>query len=128
MTITVAALMRDKMVVLDDSVYMGRVEAEMRLADVRHVIVVDAHGRLAGIVSRGDLVRALERGGKGSVREYMTRRVYTVRREDPAVNAVDLMIERNVGAVPVVDDDERPVGIVTETELLRRARDQLAVG
>ncbi len=128
MALTVADLMKNKPVILEDSAQMGRIEASMAMADVRHVVLVDDHGRLAGILSRGDLVRAMAKGSRGSVKEHMTRRVYTVRREDPAVKAVDLMIERNVGAVPVIDDDEKPIGLVSESEILQRARDALSTG
>jgi CBS domain-containing protein len=119
--VTAAQLMRTKLARVDDSVQMGIVEAEMRIADVRHVIVTDAHGRLAGIVSRGDLLRATS----GNVAANMTRRVYSVRADAPAARAVDLMITHGIGAVPVLDDDERPVGVLTETDFLQIAREAL---
>lgn len=119
--ITAAQLMRTKLARVDDTVQMGIVEAEMRIADVRHVIVTDPQGRLAGIVSRGDLLR----GASGPVAAAMTRRVYTVRADAPAVRAIDLMITHNIGAVPVLDADERPVGILTETDFLHIAREAL---
>lgn len=126
MPLTVADIMKERSATVDDTALMGFVEAEMRIADVRHVIVVDDRGRLAGIVSRGDLMRALEQGARGPVKDFMTRRVYTVRTTDPAVKAVDLMIQHNIGAIPVLDDDERPVGVVRESDVLGRARDSLA--
>jgi CBS domain-containing protein len=101
---------------------MGIVEAEMRIADVRHVVVTDAQGRIAGIVSRGDLLR----GTTGNVTANMTRRLYTVRADAPAVRAIDLMIAHNIGAVPVLDADEKPVGILTETDFLQIAREALS--
>lgn len=119
--ITAAQLMRSKLARVDDTVQMGIVEAEMRIADVRHVVVVDAQGRLVGIVSRGDLLR----GASGHVTAAMTRRVYTVRADAPAVKAVDLLIAHTIGAVPVLDADERPVGILTETDFLQIAREAL---
>ena len=120
--LTAAQLMRSKLARVDDTVQMGIVEAEMRIADVRHVVVTDAQGRLAGIVSRGDLLR----GTSGAVAGNMTRRVYTVRADAPAVRAIDLMITHNVGAVPVLDADERPVGILTESDFLQIAREALS--
>ena len=120
--LTAAQLMRSKLARVDDTVQMGIVEAEMRIADVRHVVVTDAQGRLAGIVSRGDLLR----GARGAVAGNMTRRVYTARADAPAVRAIDLMITHNVGAVPVLDADERPVGILTESDFLQIAREALS--
>src|SRR5262245_58091706 len=94
--VKVQDIMRPSFVSVADDAHMGLVESEMRIADVRHIVVVDGHGRLAGILSRGDLVRAQEQGARGPVAEHMTRRVWTVRAGDPAVKAADLMIERNV--------------------------------
>lgn len=119
--VTAGQLMRSKLARVDDTVQMGIVEAEMRIADVRHVVVVDAHGRIAGIVSRGDLLR----GASGAVEGNMTRRVYTVRADAPAVRALELMIEHAIGAVPVLDEDERPVGMLTEKDFLEIAREAL---
>ncbi len=113
--------MRPPVQVGDDAM-MGIVEAQLKLADVRHVLVVDGAGKLVGIVGRGDVLRAEERGGHQFVRERMTRRLYTVRPEDPVEKAIDIMLERAVGAVPVVDAQGRPVGIVGEVDFLRRAR------
>ena len=126
MPVTVAEIMKPVRVVLDEGAQMARVEAELRIADVRHVLITNEYGRLSGILSRGDVMRALAQASGGAVTGHMTRRVYTVRPDDPAVKAVDLMIERNVGAIPVLDDDDRPVGMVTETAVLERARTALA--
>ena len=43
----------------------------------------------------------------------------TVRQDDPIATAGDLLIERRMGAVPVVDGDDRLVGIVSSVDLLR---------
>ena len=34
-------------------------------------------------------------------------------------NAAHLMVTHKIGGVPVVDDDNRPVGIITETDIFR---------
>jgi CBS domain-containing protein len=105
---------------------MGMVEAQMRMSDVRHVLIVDARGHLVGIVSRGDVLRALAAGGHQPVRDFMTRRLYTVQGEAPTVEAIDLLLTHGIGALPVVDDDGKPVGIICESDLLRVARQALA--
>ena len=118
--------MRAATVLPQDPSEMGAAEAQMRISDVRHVLVVDEAGRLAGIISRGDVLRALERDGHHPVRDFMTRRVYTVRPETPAAEALDILIARGVGAVPVIDADEKPVGIVGEIDFLKLAREALS--
>jgi CBS domain-containing protein len=100
-------------------------DLEMKLADVRHIPVVGAGNRLVGILSNRDLLRFLG-GRKGrSIGEIMTRRVHTVRTSDPASHAVDLLLEHKIGCVPVLGEEGELVGIVTETDFLRIAREAL---
>lgn len=50
--------------------------------------------------------------------DVMTRPVVTVRPETPIREAVHLLIEHGFAGLPVVDDDERVVGVVTEADTL----------
>ena len=43
----------------------------------------------------------------------------SVRPTDSAKNALDAMIERDFSQLPVIDDEERPLGIVTHESILR---------
>lgn len=56
-----------------------------------------------------------------TVGEVMTRDVATVLADDPVDEAVRVMVERDIGSVVVVEG-ERPVGVLTERDLLRRLR------
>src|SRR3954451_16310352 len=53
------------------------------------------------------------------VREVMTTPVLTVSRSYTITQAVHVLYEENVTAAPVVDDQGRTVGIVSELDLLR---------
>jgi CBS domain-containing membrane protein len=55
------------------------------------------------------------------VRDFMTDKVFTVRPDDPLTMVRDLMSERHIRHVPVVDEDGSVVGLITERDLLRRA-------
>ncbi|MGY1590851.1 HPP family protein [Geodermatophilus sp. SYSU D00708] len=52
-------------------------------------------------------------------RDVMTRPVVTVGPETSAKYAAEVMAERGFAALPVVDDDDRLVGIVAEADVLR---------
>ena len=111
----------------------------MRERNIRHVPVVDALGALAGMVSDRDLGyldlgRILGDEGVDGVRRHlmtpvanvMTPDVITVGPDDDVGELVDLMLERRVGAVPVVQGaSARLVGIVSYVDLLRVFRDSL---
>lgn len=108
-------------------------------ADVRHLPVTDG-GDLVGIVSDRDLrdvlpsaLDAVERPRESAkilarpISELMSSNVVSVGPTDDLVDAIDLMIEHRVGAVPVVDEhDAELVGIVSYVDALRVARELLA--
>ena len=100
-------------------------ELEMKLANVRHIPVVGAHNQLVGILSNRDLLRSLGGPRGRAIGDIMTRRVHTVRASDPASRAVGLLLEYKIGCVPVLGDEDQLVGIVTETDFLRIARESL---
>ena len=106
----------------------------LRQKGVRHLLVLK-QGRLVGIISDRDIKRALEPsqvrkkklmniGGLFFllepilIREIMTRDVVTIGPEAYVQEAASIMVVERFGALPVVKDD-KPVGIVTETDLLR---------
>lgn len=106
----------------------------MRLKHFRHLPVIDDAGRLVGLVSHRDLLAAeistrsgLNRGQRLArqedvrVREIMTRDVWTVRPDVRASVAAATLLDHKYGCLPVVDEEERLVGILTERDFLRFA-------
>ncbi|MFP1625556.1 CBS domain-containing protein [Streptomyces sp. 5K101] len=59
-----------------------------------------------------------------TVAELMTRHVVRARRDLPFKEIVKLLAEKDVTAVPVVDELDRPMGVVSEADLLRKSADQ----
>ena len=53
-------------------------------------------------------------------KDIMTRRVITVDADKPVKDVAKLLLERNISAVPVVDDANKVVGIVSEGDLVFR--------
>jgi arabinose-5-phosphate isomerase len=78
--------------------------------------VTDAEGRLAGMISDGDLRRQMERHGyhllDRSAGECMTRDPVTIARRQLATAALALMEERKVTSLPVTDEAGRVEGVV----------------
>jgi CBS-domain-containing membrane protein len=52
--------------------------------------------------------------------DVMVRDVVTVKPDDKVAEAVRLLTEHDVSALPVVDDDENVVGVISESDLLHR--------
>jgi CBS-domain-containing membrane protein len=107
------------------------VEDVMRLGRIRHMPVLDGE-KLVGILSQRDLLAAsLSRAldfdpaqrrtflRSVAVAEVMVRDPITVRPDTPLHEAARIMVRHKVGCLPVVDEAGSPVGIVTDTDLLR---------
>jgi CBS domain-containing protein len=54
------------------------------------------------------------------VQEIMTREVVTVRPDTPVTDVARIFREKAISGVPVVDDEDSVVGIVTEVDLIAR--------
>jgi CBS domain-containing protein len=104
------------------------VEFVARLMDwqrIRHVLVEDEQHRLVGLVSHRTLLRHMaERTevpeGGVPVREIMVEEPISVSPELPTLEAVEMMREHEIGALPVVRED-RLVGIITERDFIEIA-------
>src|SRR5699024_5393807 len=71
-----------------------------------------------GIVTRRDLEKANHHGlGHAPVKAYMTTNVYTVNPNTTEEEIEQLIIERNIGRIPVVEN-EKLLGIVSRTNII----------
>ena len=96
--------------------------AEMQVGIIRHLPVIDDRGRLAGVLSDRDVLRALSTKKPQRVAEVMTRDVVTTRPDTTAHAAAALMLDRKISSLPVVDETGALVGLVTQTDYVELAR------
>ena len=85
--------------------------------------VVDPAGRLVGIVTHGDFFRMLknrEVPANKPVSEVMTRDPKRIGAEARVMDAVELMRKYSIDELPVVDADDRLVGLIDIQDLLAR--------
>jgi CBS domain-containing protein len=52
------------------------------------------------------------------IRTIMSTDVISVRRDAPLCKAIELLVEHDVTGLPVVDEDETLVGIITEKDIM----------
>jgi CBS domain-containing protein len=87
-------------------------------------IVDDTNGRrLVGIVTDRDLaVKVLAEGKdpmRTTVEQVMTTKLVTCRPEDDLGHAIDAMMDHKIRRIPIVDENDRLVGIVSQADVAR---------
>jgi acetoin utilization protein AcuB len=128
---TVRELMTEAVITAPPSMPILDARNLMMKARIRHLPVADADGRLLGIITDRDIRLNLPSQAtslsvweinhllsKLTVEEVMTQAVITVGPDRPARDAARLMVDHQMGALPV-EDGGRLIGIVTETDLLK---------
>ena len=96
------------------------VDEMMESAGVSGAPVVDEEDRVLGIISGTDIRPYLEVGERDEVREAMTDEVITASEGVEAREALELMYEHKIERVPIVDDGNVLVGLVTMQGILQR--------
>jgi acetoin utilization protein AcuB len=97
-----------------------------------HLLVVDEHKKLSGVLSDRDLLRALSPyvGSAAEtardlatlnkrVHQIMSRHPLTLRPHSSVGEAANLILNNRISCVPIVDGDFMPVGIVSWRDLLK---------
>jgi arabinose-5-phosphate isomerase len=85
-------------------------------------VVADGEGRLLGIFTHGDFVRHFQvdpRVGERLVADLMTLHPVTVHRDKLAVEVLNLLERHRIDDLVVIDDNQRPVGMIDAQDLTR---------
>jgi CBS domain-containing protein len=129
----VREIMSKNIEVVDRNDNLRAIEERMATKQLRHLPVLE-QGEVVGVVSQRDLFKAAMSSAMGygekaqqaylqsvRVKEIMVYPVVTVSPDTSVAAAADMMINRGIGCLPVIDNQQL-VGIVTKTDLLRYLR------
>jgi len=91
--------------------------------NIGSLLVLNAHGKIAGIFAERDCFRKVVLAGKTShevmVRTVMTKKVIYASPEDTVDECMALMTLKRIRHLPVIDSSERIVGIISIGDLVK---------
>lgn len=108
---------------------VAEVAGTMDSQDISALVVVDEAGGAVGVISRTDIVNArfvqpyLKHWPGMTAEHLMTQPVISVSPDTPISEAVRTLRDRRIHRLVVVEES-RPVGILSVTDLARRAAKQ----
>ena len=88
--------------------------------NIGSVVIVDENNQPAGILTSTDFVRIVSEGDPEEVtvvRDHMTDGVVTVDVNDPIQEAANKIVTYDIHHLPVVDDEEGVIGMLSTTDL-----------
>jgi len=120
-------LMQDGAYVLKASMPLGEAWEALHRLEVEQAMVVDDRGELIGLLEIRGLLRAIWPPGESlsapaeslTVGEVCRKPVDAVREDAPLEIVARLMLDHDYPALPVVDGENRPLGLIRVADLLR---------
>lgn len=86
------------------------------------VMLIDVDGRLSGVFTDSDLARLLEQHREGQldrpIGEVMTKSPLTIDADSLLHDAIEVLSNRKISELPVVDDDGQPIGLIDITDVI----------
>jgi CBS domain-containing protein/anti-sigma regulatory factor (Ser/Thr protein kinase) len=118
-------VMRKKVITVSPETTVRELKEIMKINRISGTPVLD-QGRLVGVVSIEDLIKALEAGDLDApVEKRMTREVITVMERSSIIEALKKFSRFGVGRLPVVNDKGELTGIITGSDITRGLLDAL---
>ena len=128
-------------IILNYNESFSKVEEILRTRGIKHLPILDENGRLWGLITLSDLYRTCSPrrtmdGGyvydKSQLDNYilkniMTKDPKTLKANNTLKDALETMTLGGFGCLPIVNDDRRIVGIVTQTDIIRVVSSLLGV-
>jgi magnesium transporter len=125
---TAGAMMTTEVAMIDEKLTVRKAIDELsreaeQLETIYYVYAVDRDQRLRGVVTARKLLTALGKPDK-LVRDLMDTDLIVVHTSDPSEEVTQKVAKYDLHAIPVVDDHERLVGIITHDDVIDAFRQE----
>jgi len=128
----VAAIMSKNLVTVNPETTLLQIRQVFSSAKFQHIPVLDSSKRLVGIVSVKDYFKALSPVMEAAseptldlflhtrrVKHIMTSPVISVPEDYPVIEAAAMLLKHNISCLPVVDEEQIALGIVSWKDIMR---------
>lgn len=129
MAASINSIIRKQLETIEATASVQQTAKKMKDNNLSSLVVVDENGKPQGIVSERDLVRKICADDRSSSRvtnkEIMSSPLITISSRTSPSEAADMMLQRNVRHLLVVDSDnaDKPIGIITPLDFTRHQED-----
>jgi CBS domain-containing protein len=111
-------IMTTNVITIDGESNIQKVISEMEAKHIKEVPVVDFKKRLVGMITLYDLMDIIKVTGKIKVKSLMFFPP-TLKKEDDVESAIKLMAETGLEAIPIIDENYKVIGIVSDHDVLK---------
>ncbi|KEI02385.1 ABC transporter ATP-binding protein [Clostridium botulinum] len=111
-------------IIIEDPVKAVATRTVLQAAEIMHerhvdsILVVDKTNTLIGIVTLKDIRRNRENYSKVILKDIMKADVVCIHKDKTIVDILEVMNVKNVGYIPVVDDEKKLLGLITRSSLI----------
>lgn len=133
LNVPIQEMMESRVITVREDSFLNDAEELMRKHGIRHLPVLDRDDRLVGLFTQRDLYRILpsrlreeDPVDQEVLRSHMLKDVMhkapeALSPKESISKAVSLMWDKKYGCVPIVDEDQKVVGIITAMDILHFA-------
>ena len=115
-------LMTTNVVAARESTSGTEISTRLLIGEFNVVPVIDDNIRVVGIVTAADILRAVRQGknlDRLPATDLMTKEPIVVNRDTLIDDIIDIMLQKVIVLVPVVDQDKKLIGVVARLDILR---------
>jgi len=112
-------IMTREVIVMGPDRKVNQAKEMMRIKKITGIPIIDDEKNLIGIISIEDIIYALETNNTNSpIKSIMTTDVVAIKETDNLLQIVDIFEKYKFGRFPVVNDQNKLVGIITREDIL----------
>ena len=116
--------MSPQAIVAKENTNAEAISARLLAGEFNGVPVVDDNGAVIGIVTAIDILKAIRKNGNRKLnamvaKDIMTPNPSVVNEDTPIEDIIDIMIQKEIVLVPVVEDGNKLVGVVARLDIIR---------